>query len=79
MQNHKQFVFFVGAKKYETETSHLTPREILEQFAKVSPDTNTLALKRQGGFDEFTELDKPIEMKNGMHFVLFDKTPTTVS
>lgn len=79
MLHHKQITFFIGAKKYETEKSHLTPKVILEQFAKVSSETNTLALKRQGGFDEFTELDKPIEMKNGMHFVLFDKTPTTVS
>lgn len=75
---HKQFVFFVGAKKFETEKSHQTAREILA-IAGASVDTNTLALKKQGGFDEFHNLDEPIEMKEGMHFVLFDKTPTTVS
>ena len=42
----EKIVFFIGAKKYETEKSHLTPRQILTDFAKVSPETNTLALKK---------------------------------
>jgi hypothetical protein len=75
----KSIVFFIGEKKYETTKEHLTVREILEDFAKVSPDKYTLALKEQGEFHEYTNLDEAIEMKNGMKFVLFDKTPTTVS
>ena len=80
MEKHpKKIVFFIGKTKHETEKKELTPREILVDFAKVSPDNFTLALKRQSGFDELTNLDDPIHMKEGMHFVLFDKTPTTVS
>ncbi len=80
MEKHpKKTVFFIGKTKHETERKELSPREILVDFAKVSLDNFTLALKSQGGFDELTYLDQPIEMKEGMHFVLFDKTPTTVS
>lgn len=80
MEKHSnKIVFFIGKTKHETEKKGLTPREILVEFAKVSPDNFTLAVKNHGGFDELTNLDDPIEMKDGMHFVLFDKTPTTVS
>jgi hypothetical protein len=80
MEKHpKKIVFFIGKTKHETEKKELTAREILVDFAKVSPDNFTLALKNQGGFEELTNLDHPIQMKEGMHFVLFDKTPTTVS
>lgn len=80
MEKHsKKIVFFIGKTKHETENKELTPRELLVEFAKVFPGNFTLALKNHGGFDELTNLDDPIEMKDGMHFVLFDKTPTTVS
>lgn len=80
MEKHeKKIVFFIGEKKYETKNDHLSVHEILEDYAKVSPDKYTLALKKEGGFHEYTNLDEKIEMKNGMKFVLFDKTPTTVS
>jgi len=75
----EKFVFFIGKVKHETDKAELTPREILTQFAQVSPDNFTLALKNQGNFDELANLDVPIQMKDGMPFVLFDKTPTTVS
>ena len=75
----KNVLFFIGKVKHETNKAELTPREILTEFAKVSPDNFTLALKNQGNFDELTNLDVPIQMKDGIHFVLFDKTPTTVS
>ena len=80
MENiHKKFVFFIEQKKYETEKPSLTVREILVDFAKVDPDRYTLALKEQGGFKEFENLDQIIEMKEGMHFSIFDKKPTPVS
>ncbi len=75
----KKVVFFIGEKKYETEQSHLTVRQILVDFAKVSPDKYTLALKTDAGPHEYTNLEESIEMKNGMKFVLFDKAPTPVS
>ncbi len=75
----KKTVFFIEQKKYETTESELTVRQLLVDFAKVDPDRYSLALKKQGGFDEFTNLDQSITMKDGMHFALFDKKPTPVS
>ena len=75
----KKIVFFIGKVKYETEKSVLTVREILVDYAKVNPDEKSLALKHGNDHTEYTDLDQKIEMKEGMHFVLFDKTPTTTS
>lgn len=75
----KKIVFFIEQKKYETTESTLTVRQLLVDFAKVDPDRFTLALKKQGGFEEFENLDQEIVMKEGMHFSLFDKKPTPVS
>ena len=75
----KKIVFFIEQKKYETESEKLTVRQILVDFAKVDPERYTLALKQQGGFHEYGNLDEIIEMKEGMHFSLFDKKPTPVS
>lgn len=78
-KEHKKIVFFIEQKKYETTESELTVRQLLVDFAQVDPDRYTLALKKQGGFEEFTNLDESIPMKEGMHFALFDKKPTPVS
>lgn len=72
-------MFFIEQKKHETTEETLTVRQILVDSAKVDPDRYTLALKKQGGFHEFENLDEKIEMKEGMHFSLFDKKPTPVS
>jgi hypothetical protein len=72
-------VFFIEKVKHETSEDTLTVREILKDFAKVNPDEFTLALKIQGNFKEFENLEESIEMKDGMHFSLFDKKPTTAS
>jgi hypothetical protein len=81
MEKHekKKIVFFIEQKKHETQEESLTVRQILVDFAKVDPERYTLALKQQGGFHEYDNLDEPIEMKEGMHFSLFDKKPTPVS
>jgi hypothetical protein len=76
---HKKYVFFIGKEKYETEKAQLTVRDILVDFAKVDPAKKSLALKKEGGFDEYTNLDEVIDLKEGMHFVLFDTKPTPVS
>lgn len=72
-------VFFIGKVKCETEKSTLTVLEILTEYAKVKPEEKSLALKQGNDHHEYTNNDEPIEMKDGMHFVLFDKTPTTAS
>lgn len=78
-KDRKKIVFFIEQKKHETTEETLTVRQILVDFAKLDPDRYTLALKKQGGFHEFENLDEKIEMKEGVHFSLFDKKPTPVS
>lgn len=76
---HKKYVFFIGTVKHDTDRPSLTVQEILVDFAKVDPAKKMLALKKEGGFDEFADLEKVIDLKEGMHFVLFDIKPTPVS
>jgi hypothetical protein len=75
----KKNVFFIEQKKHETSEQSLSIRQILTDFAKVDANRYTLALKNQGGFEEFENLDHVITIKDGMHFSLFDKKPTPVS
>jgi hypothetical protein len=72
-------VFFIGQVKHETEQTTLTVSVILTEFAKVKPEEKSLALKQGNDHHEYTDITEAIEMKDGMHFVLFDKTPTNAS
>ena len=75
----KKIVFFIGKLKCETAQTSLTVSEILTDYAKVSPNEKSLSLKEGNDHFEYTDNNQVIEMKEGMHFVLFDKTPTNVS
>ena len=79
MEKPKKIVFFIDQKKHETDDQTLTIKQILVDFAKVDPERYTLAIKKEGGYHEYENLIEIIEMKNGMHFSLFDKKPTPVS
>ncbi len=75
----KKIIFFIGKTKHETHESKLTVKQILEDFAKVKITEKSLALKEGNDHHEYTDVNEFITMENGMHFVLFDKTPTTAS
>ena len=75
----KKYVFFIGKQKHETDQPVLTVRQILTEYGKVDAATNTLALKEEGNPKEYTNLDEPITMKEGMHFTIFNNEPTPVS
>lgn len=75
----KKIVFFIGKVKHETDKPVLTVKEILVDYAKVKPEEKSLVLVHGNDQHEYTNLEENIEMKEGMHFVLFDKTPTTTS
>lgn len=75
----KKYVFFIDKNKFETDKSRLTVQQILVDFAKVSPVTNTLAVKEHGNFRELTNLEESIELKEGMHFTVFNNDTTPVS
>ena len=76
---HKKYVFFIDRDKYETDQATLTARQILTDFARVDSTKNTLAVKENGSFNEITNMDNPIQLKEGMHFTIFNNEPTTVS
>jgi len=78
-KNEKKVTFFIGKVKHETQETTLTVKQILEDFAKVKTTEKSLALKEGNSHHEYTDINESVNMKNGMHFVLFDKTPTTAS
>jgi hypothetical protein len=77
---HKKYVFFIDKQKFETSESHLTVKQILVDFAKVNPNENVLVLVHgDHPMQELNDLEKVIELHEGMHFTVFSKKPTTVS
>jgi hypothetical protein len=75
----KEIVFFIDKKQHKTVQLGWTVKELLEQFAKVDPARNTIALRHGNDFKEYSELGESISLENGMHFVIFDNSPTPVS
>jgi hypothetical protein len=78
----KEYIFFVQVVKdieYKTRHAHLTVRKILEEYAKVDPNENTLAEKQTSGVHEFPNLSEELDLKHIRHFIVFSERPTTVS
>jgi|GEM_PF-1042465 len=75
----KTYPFFIEKKEYFSLSQELTVRQILVDFAKVSPETKSLAKKIPGGVHTYTNLDEEVALKDCPHFTLFDNTPTNVS
>jgi hypothetical protein len=75
----KEYCFWIGKKEYDTQHKELTVRQILVEFAKVSPEDKTLATKTSGGFQEYKYLNQEIPLKDCPHFTLFDNSPTGLS
>jgi hypothetical protein len=72
-------VFFVDQEKFESPTPTLTVRQILVDYAKDDPNTSTLVEKDGDKTTKLTDLNQVIALKNGMKFVVFHNTPTSVS
>ena len=73
----KKKVFFIEKKKFETTADQLTVKQILVDFGGYDPSKNILVLKKD--LVELKDLDQVIEMKNGMHFTVFNTEPNPVS
>lgn len=69
---------FVNQTKLEVTAMSMTPREILA-LAQEDAAQVTLSLKEQGKLQAYTNLDEPIPLKNGMHFIATYIGPTPVS
>jgi hypothetical protein len=75
----EKVVFFIDKEKFTSETSLLTPRTILTEYAKENPAETTLVRKDGSGTEKLTDLDTPIEVKDGTKFTVLHNGPTTVS
>lgn len=70
-------VFFVDQEKFVSPTETLTVRQILADYAEEDPASTTLVEKQ--GQVQHANLDEVIDLKNGMKFIVYHNTPTTVS
>ena len=74
----KQVVIHIDQQKFELEPRAHTARELLV-LAAENPAETTLVLKHGHELKKFENADVSIEVKNGMHFVVFHNGPTPVS
>ena len=66
------------SQKLDLEDHPYTPRQLL-MLAEEDPNETTLVRKHGHETEKLTDLDTPIELKNGEHFVVYHNTPTPVS
>jgi hypothetical protein len=79
-ENHpKQITFFIEKEKFTVEVETLTVKQLLEDYAKEDSTKTTLGLKEGNKTPKYTDLNASVELKNGMHFVIFHNEPTPVS
>jgi hypothetical protein len=74
----KELVIFIDQQRFKLEDRQYTPRELLT-LAGEDPNEATLVRKQGHDLEKLTDLDKPVEIKNGEHFVVFHNAPTPVS
>lgn len=75
----KTIVFFIDQQQFKSEKSELTVKTLLVEFAQEDPTQTTLVLRHGNDLTKFTNLDQIVQLKNGMKFVVYHNTPTTVS
>ena len=71
-------VIHIDKEPYKVARSEMTVRELLE-LAGEEPSETTLLLRHGNEQQKYTSLDEVVPLRNGMHFVVFHNTPTTVS
>lgn len=71
--------FFIDKEPFDASSDDLTPRQILTDYAKEDPTQTVLVLVHGKDRTKLTDLDTPIELKNGMRFTLLHQGPTPVS
>ena len=65
-------------QKFEVSKEKMIVRELLE-LADEDPSETTLVLKHGNDLTKYNDPDEEVKLKNGMHFVIFHNSPTTVS
>jgi uncharacterized ubiquitin-like protein YukD len=74
----QEITIWIDKQKFEVKSHEMTVTQLLE-LAGDDPKQTTLALKEGNHLEKFTDLNKIICLKNGMHFVVFHNEPTPVS
>jgi hypothetical protein len=72
-------VFFIDKVKFTSETDTLTPRQILVDYAKEDPNQTVLVRIDGPNRTKLTDVDTPIQVKDGTHFTILHLGPTPVS
>ena len=75
----KEIVFFIDQEQFKSETTQLTVRELLQNYAKCDPNVSTLVLRHGNDLQKLTDLSTVVTLENGMKFVVYHNTPTSVS
>jgi len=78
MNQNDKIVIFIDKQQFKLDARAYTPRELLV-LAGENPEETTLVEKQGNELNKHTDFDKPIQLKNGMHFVVFHNAPTPVS
>ncbi|MGR3319172.1 MAG: E2/UBC family protein [Candidatus Anammoxibacter sp.] len=74
----EKVIIFIDMQKFEIKQDEIRVRDLLE-LAEEDPLETSLVLKHGNDLDKFDDLDEEVELENGMHFVVFHNSPTTVS
>jgi hypothetical protein len=74
----KRVIIFIDQQQIKIEDREYTPRELLI-LAGEDPNETTLVRKHGNELEKLTDVDRPIEVKSGTHFVVFHNAPTPVS
>lgn len=77
-QSGHDLVIFIDQQQFKLEGRPYTARELLT-LAGEDPSETTLVRKHGHELEKLTDLDKPIHLKDGEHFVVFHNSPTPVS
>lgn len=78
-EDKEKVVFFIDQQQFKSELRELAVRALLVEFAQEDPAQTTLVLRHGKETQKFTNLDEIIRLENGMKFVVYHNTPTTVS
>lgn len=73
-----RIVIFIDQQQFKLDDRDYTARELLV-LAGEDPNETTLVLRHGNDLTKFTNSDETVDVKNGMHFVVFHNGPTPVS
>lgn len=78
LEAHTQIVIFIDEQQFKVENRPHTPKELLT-LAGEDPNETTLVLKHGHELDKLTDIDRPMDLKPGSHFIVYHNGPTPVS